>query len=141
VGIEGASDPTVLAPARPDVIEEVVAGEAVLVHLGTGRYYALDRGATALWSWLGAGASTAALAAAPGLDPAWREAALALVAVWRDEGLVVPTDGADRTDAPDASEDVPAMRSFHDLEDLLLLDPIHDVVVDDDGFPVTRPAG
>lgn len=129
-------------PARPDVIEEVVAGEAVLVHLGTGRYYALDRDATALWTWITPGASVAALAAAPGLSTGWRTAALALLEVWRDEGLVVPTAaGEDRSDAPEAPGDGPAMRSFHDLEDLLLLDPVHDVVVGDDGFPVTRAAG
>ncbi len=141
MGIEGESDTTVVAPAQPDVIEEVVAGEAVLVHLGTGRYYALDRGATELWTWMSAGASVSALVAAPDLDPGWRAAAIALVRVWRDEGLVVPTDGPDRTDAPRSTDVGPAMRTFHDLEDLLLLDPIHDVVVGDDGFPVTRPAG
>ena len=31
-----------LAPNRPDVLDEVFDGEAVLVNLRTGRYYALD---------------------------------------------------------------------------------------------------
>ena len=35
-----------LAPNRPDVLDEVFDGEAVLVDLRTGRYYALDAAAT-----------------------------------------------------------------------------------------------
>ena len=34
---------------RPSVIDETFDGEAVLVHLGTGRYYALNAAATEVW--------------------------------------------------------------------------------------------
>ena len=44
-----------LAPNRPDVLDEVFDGEAVLVNLRTGRYYALDAAATVVWQAVVAG--------------------------------------------------------------------------------------
>ena len=42
-------EPLSLTPNRPEVLDEVFDGEAVLVNLRTGRYYALDAAATAIW--------------------------------------------------------------------------------------------
>ena len=44
-----------LAPTRPDVLDEVFDDEAVLVNLRTGRYYALDAAATVIWQAVVAG--------------------------------------------------------------------------------------
>lgn len=136
-------------PNRPDVIDEVIAGEAVVVHLGTGRYFAFDAAATELWTWFGAvGRASDELdqVLAPAAD-AWASAARSLVAAWSDEGLFMAVGAADGPTSPPATPALvvdgpaPAMRVFTDLEDLLLLDPIHDVALGDDGFPVARPPG
>ena len=133
---------TVLVPSRPDVIDEVIAGEAVIVHLGSGRYFALNPAATELWVWFGSGRSTADLAAVLEAAPApWQAAAQPLVDAWVDEQLLVsaPRSVDREIGASPISDAVPEMRMFTDLEDLLLLDPIHDIEVGADGFPTARP--
>jgi len=89
-----------LAPNRPDVLDEVFDGEAVLVNLRTGRYYALDTAATEVWRAVVAG-----------------------------ERPLPEPDG----------DGGAAMQVFTDMEDILLLDPIHDVDYDASGWP-SRPA-
>jgi hypothetical protein len=110
-----------LAPNRPDVLDEVFDGEAVLVNLRTGRYYALDAAATAVWR---------AVVAGEPLPEGTGAFARRLV----EEELAVG-------DVPDGVGDDggPVMEVFTDMEDILLLDPIHDVDYDAAGFPA-RPA-
>lgn len=142
-GEVAAGNDAVLVPSRPDVIDEVIAGEAVIVHLGSGRYFALNPAATELWVWFGPGRSTAELAAVLDAAPApWEAAARPLVDAWVDEQVLVSEpSGADREPGGTSpiTAAVPEMRTFTDLEDLLLLDPIHDIEVGADGFPTARP--
>lgn len=132
--------PPELRPNRPDVLDEVFEGEAVLVNLRLGRYYALDAVATDVWRALEDGRTTVEVAAdvgaGHGLSP---EVALAWITpLFRqlaDEQLVV-VNGA----LPDAGEppaELPPLEAqvFTDMEDLLLLDPIHDVNLDETGWP------
>ena len=102
----------VLAPNRPDVLDEVFDGEAVLVNLRTGRYYALDAAATEVWR---------AVVAGEPLPEGSGAFAHRLV----EEELAV-SDGA----AARARRRGPAMQVFTDMDDILLLDPIHDVDYD-----------
>lgn len=113
-----------------DVLSEVVAGEAVVIHLGTGRYYALDRAGTAVWEAV-SGAAVSDATASP---------VAAFVDRLVEEQLLVVGAGAAVASALDAGLDgaEPGMRAFDDLADLLLVDPIHDVTVDDLGFPTVR---
>lgn len=151
-----AFDPAVpLRPARPDVIDETFDGEAVLVHLVTGCYYALNPAASSIWSLLGPGRSahgvTAALAARHATDPAQVAPVVdAFLAELRAEQLVLVAD-VDANDVTDATADphgeagalgVPALQRFTDLQDLLMLDPIHDIDLDGDGWPLApQPDG
>lgn len=143
-----------LRPARPDVIDETFDGEAVLVHLVTGCYYALNPAASAIWTLLSPGRSpagvTAALAARHATDPAQVAATVdAFVAELRTEQLVVVADSDavadDQANPTDTDVDagplgVPALQRFTDLQDLLMLDPIHDIDLDGDGWPIAgRP--
>lgn len=117
------SEPPLLAPNRPDVLDEVFDGEAVLVNLRRGRYYALDAAATEVWRAVVAG------------EPL-PDGSAGFVHRLFEEELVV-CSGA----LPDADSDTggPLMQVFTDMEDILLLDPIHDVDYDAAGFPA-RPA-
>ncbi len=152
--MSGALDPTTpLRPARPDVIDETFDGEAVLVHLVTGCYYALNPAASVIWALLSPGRSAAALTATLADRYASDRAPLATVvdeflARLRDEQLVVPA-GADVGAAPDGADGrapqepfgTPDLQRFNDLQDLLMLDPIHDIDLDGDGWPLSGRPG
>jgi hypothetical protein len=127
-----------LVPNRPDVIDEVFDGEAVIVHLSTGSYYALSPAASELWKLLAAGRSPASLAASVDVDP---EAIDAFVEKLQTELLVVAGE-ADLGPLPEPQsiEGTPTIEKFTDMQDLLMLDPIHDIELDGDGWPVAREA-
>lgn len=133
--------PLAFRPNRPDVIDEAFDGEAVLVHMGTGCYFSLNAAATAVWALLQDGRSAGAVAASLGWEPSSVEA---FVERLRAELLVEEAEsdaGMTLIDAPPA-ESEPVLQRFSDMQDLLMLDPIHDIDLDGDGWPVTRaPAG
>jgi hypothetical protein len=62
----------------------------------------------------------------------------------RAEDLVAETEtdaGVTVVAVPTAASE-PVLQRFSDMQDLLMLDPIHDIDLDGDGWPVTRaPAG
>jgi coenzyme PQQ synthesis protein D (PqqD) len=132
----------------PAVVHETIDGEAVIINLETGAYFSVEgRGAIA-WQQLVAGASPAdvatMLAAGHDGDAGAIAAAVAqLVDSLRREGLIRPDDPADGDPpAPAAAAPNPgladlSLRVFTDLQELLLLDPIHDV--DEVGWPAPLP--
>jgi hypothetical protein len=128
-----------LLPARPDVIDELFGEEAVLVNLRTGRYYSLEGSAGALWSAIVAGGATIAELADILAAPV--EAVLPFVRRLADEELIT-IEGAALPAGGDEGE-VPAERRprlvvFTDMEDILLLDPIHDIDLDGTGWPAPQ---
>jgi hypothetical protein len=136
-----SSAPSRLRPNRPDVIDQTFNGEAVLVNFRTGRYYSLDAQATSVWELIVAEQSPAAAAQALadrfGATRDEVEASLPpLLRRLLDEELVVG-----ELDAPVNAETVPggvfapSLQVFKDMEDLLLLDPIHEIDVDGSGWP------
>lgn len=133
------SDAPIVA-ARPDVIDEVFDGEAVLVHLRTGVYYALSPAGTALWKLLAEGRRPSVVAAATGRDPA-ELAAFASVLLAEELAVV---SAAEAGEPSAALCEIPTgdatVQRFDDMQDLLLLDPIHDIDLDLDGagWPVGR---
>ncbi len=110
------------------VISEVLDGEAIIIDSMSGAYYTLDADGTAVWGRLAAGATTAAeLSDASGLGLARvNEVVSELVTA----GLIV----ADGEIAPADGSSASALTKYTDMEELLLLDPIHDV--DPAGWPV-----
>ncbi len=120
-----------LTPNRPEVLDEVFDGEAVLVHLGTGRYYALSPAATRVWAALGSGADWTELAAGAGVaEPELIDFVHRLV---DDQLVAVAGDLPARPDV--VSADGPSFEVFTDMQDLLLLDPIHDINLGGSGWP------
>jgi hypothetical protein len=117
------SEPVTLAPNRPEVLDEVFDGEAVLVNLRTGRYYALDAAATAIWRALVDG------------DPLPEgDEVVPFLHRLVDEELVV-CDGP-LPHHSNGHAGGPVIQVFDDMKDILLLDPIHDVDYDGSGWPV-----
>ena len=127
-----------------EVISEAVADETIIINLLNGHYHRLDGLASRLWAvaatetpfhlWgigIGAGEDGAALP-----DGALAAFALALT----DAGLMIVSDGAEAklerlaaAGPANGERPVLTLESYSDMEDLLLLDPIHDV--DEHGWP------
>jgi hypothetical protein len=121
--------------------------EVIAIDLESGAYFALDDVAADCWSMLAAGASVEAVieATAGNFDVA-SETVRSDVERFVNELLRVrllrPVDGAPKPVAPPRAAtpmgqyQAPAIERFDDLEELLALDPIHEV--DKAGWPATR---
>lgn len=125
---------TPLRASRPEVIDETFEGEAVLVNLDSGCYYALTHGGTAVWNLVAEGRSLESLLASTSGDDV---AVRAFIAALLEEALLVEGE-TDLGPAPErvALQEAPKFEKFTDMQDLLLLDPIHDINLDADGWPV-----
>lgn len=132
----------------PDVVAEIIEGEVVLVHMGTGRYYSLQDCGAAAWSLLAAGlpesAAAGQLAAHYGApEETVRSGLRELTAQLEAEQLLVkrPSE-VDRNSPVELSRDfgsvweAPLLQGYDDMGELLLVDPIHDV--SDEGWPNTE---
>lgn len=131
----------------PGVIQETIDGEAVVVNLASGTYYSLDGAGSVLWNLLIDGADSGEvvqqLEQIFDADRATLEKAVAdLTAQLVQESLIIPSDNAAFV-APastSANERVPfvapVLSSYTDMQELLLLDPIHDV--GERGWPHTN---
>jgi hypothetical protein len=128
----------------PLVALQEIEGEAILINFDTGCYFSANRPGAALFELARSGASTAALirglANRRGVSEAEVETAVrAFLAAAQAEGLLVPFE-ANGDHAPHANgtgplaAEAPRFEKFDDLQDLLMLDPIHDV--DQVGWPM-----
>jgi hypothetical protein len=131
----------------PTAVSEILDGELVVMNLKKGTYYSSEGVGAYLWQCIDQRVEPAdieaALVAAFNL-PADRACADldAFISVLRSEGLVRPADPQERLDgtasAPSSSAYAPPdLKIYSDMQDLLLLDPIHDV--GEAGWP-TRPS-
>ena len=129
----------------PDVVARVIDGEAILIAFETGSYYsargaggfvvdAIQRSAT-----LAAILDAFAGAGAPENGDIPRQIG-DFVAELQAEGLIETGDGASAPEGVALPEqptfEPPVLEKYRDLEDLLVLDPIHDV--DAAGWPVAK---
>lgn len=146
-----AADTITTFTVPPWVTHERLDDEVMAIDLETGAYYALDAVAADAWTLVAAGSSlddAAAVLAARydvGADTALVDLG-ALVDELRRERLLLPAEpGAGAPDAtatlvPALAERLPyatpAVDKYDDLEELLRLDPVHDV--DEVGWPVPR---
>ena len=135
----------------PPVVAETLDGEATIVDLDTGTYYALNQSGSLIWDELGRGADpesiAGALASTYGLDPPDASAAVEeLIGRLSELALIVPLDGDAPAPGPAspnghlvADYAPPELSTFTDMQELLLLDPVHEV--DDSGWPTAaKPA-
>ena len=129
----------------PDVVHETIDGEAILINLATGTYFSLEGSGAEVWALFVAGSSVdegaAALAAAHGADEAAVRAEVTRLAnELIGHGLV----GGEVAEAPVGGGALgtfvaPALGVFTDMEEFLLVDPIHEVEPEK-GWPHVAPA-
>jgi hypothetical protein len=137
---------------RPDVVMESFEGELVLVQMKSGNYYSLQGSAPLIWDLMERGRSVEdagdyLVARHQGAEEEVRRSVHNLVEELVAESLIVPaTNGS--TPAPiDPPGDTelgmpfvpPVLERYTDMQELLLLDPIHDV--DQTGWPRRKGEG
>jgi hypothetical protein len=135
---------------QPTVIHQTIDGETVIIHLERGLYYSLDATGAEVWQRVAAGQSTTEVSdSLASRFPSQRAdvdaAVVALVDRLRSEELIVPAAGlgggipeSDVVQVRGATFQPPRLERFDDLQDLLLLDPIH--AVDETGWPRVETA-
>lgn len=130
---------------EPNVVAEHFGDEIVAVNLDTGVYYSMHGSAASIWKLLQDGHAVdrivAAVAAAHDAEPATIAAdTTAFLAKLADEKLVVETAAAGVAPAPSPPTGerrpyaAPTIDVHSDMQDILLLDPVHDV--DEAGWPL-----
>lgn len=138
-------DPVIpLTINRPSVIFDIQGDEAVVIDLVSGRYFRLDPPSTALWERFVVPVSLAGVLESCTTADLLRPALDAIATDLVERGLLRPANGADDRDpaaAPPASWEFQrfTLEEFTDLEDILGLDPIHEVDPDK-GWPHAAPA-
>ena len=137
----------------PAVASEIIDGEAVIMNLKTGAYFSARQTGSLLWSWIEQGipqsamvqALQAAFEAAPELVAREVERFIAeLIAhdLIREVPLAGPIPPPEL--GPQSPSGMafppPVLEVYTDMQDLLLLDPIHDVD-EEAGWPSPKPPG
>jgi hypothetical protein len=136
---------------HPQVVCETIEGEVVIIHLETGCYYSLSKTGAAIWNAIERQVDSNTLiqkmtqvysgtpeeisvAVFEFLDNLKLKSLIVLDVVSTDNELSpVVQDLADKLPF-----EKPFLEKFSDMEDLLLLDPIHEVDVEA-GWPSVKP--
>ena len=137
-----------LSPS-PNVCARSFGDEVVAANFLKGVYYSLVGSAAQIWEGLMAGhplpqvVEEVAALSDPATSAEFAATARHLVDSLISEGLLVPATGVEATTwkpvaGPEAPYGLPVLERFTDMEDLLLLDPIHDV--EEMGWPHVDPA-
>ena len=139
------NSPSVVAEAieAPDVAD----GEAIIVHLETGTYYSIKGEAILLWNAIVGGATVEEISevvAEMTGEPADRVSApiRGFVDSLAAQGLIVDAGKAAAPPVVDLSGGgagllEPSFELYSDMQDLILLDPVHEV--DERGWPHVQP--
>ncbi len=135
----------------PHVISETVGGETIIVNLGSGHYFNLQGSAVDVWDALERGEASEGIVAElqQRYVAADGEIEAAVVKLLDDfaeaELVVVDESGAAEVQPASAPPDgerapfvAPSFATFTDMQDIILLDPVHEV--DARGWP-HAPAG
>ena len=137
----------------PTVVAEVFDDEIVVIHLGSGTYYSLNQSGATIWQGLQQGFDLAALSqllsatyaiapdelaqiVPPFIDELLQEQLIVPVGADQPssgESPTMPTAAAGGVMLPFAR---PMLTKFTDMQELLLLDPIHDV--NSGGWPMKK---
>ena len=136
----------------PTVTHETIDGEAVIINLDSGNYYSLVDVGSFIWGLVERGASASEVqnvvlqtyqGNATEVDRGVKE----LLEQLQQENLIVPVDGASDFDLTQVlpsnnghekpAFNPPLLHKYSDMQELLLLDPIHDV--DETGWPKPVP--
>jgi hypothetical protein len=139
----------------PHVVRESFDdNEVVVVNLNSGSYYSLEKVAAEIWNLIEAGAALDEIVSVigPRYEEGRDEITAAVMRFFHElqqEDLILPFTqdmigkGATRESAQEAGKwttklpfEAPVLQKYTDMQELLVLDPIHEV--DDSGWPKSR---
>lgn len=136
---------------NPQAMHETIDAETIVIDLATGTYYSLRGSGPVIWNALGAGASREAVIDAlveryeGGRDEIGASAD-EFLSTLETERLITRNDGVGdpATPARDSNGDrspfeAPVLEKYEDMQDIILLDPVH--MVDDQGWPNPAAGG
>jgi hypothetical protein len=124
---------------NPTVVSETIDGETIVIDLGTGTYYSLRDSASVIWDELARGATVDEVADVletvyEGTRGEFLDATETFVEALQQERLLVPagaldgeTSSAVRPVTPRTAFTPPELQKYSDMQDIILLDPVHDV--------------
>jgi len=135
-----------LAPNKPDIVSEKFEDEYILVSLVNGNYYSLRGTAADVWSQIEDVCHAQTLMnfykSHFNLNSDEVESLKSFLIDLIDQDLVKTSDAEQSVDSvveipTDSKFEIPIVEAYSDMQDLLLLDPIHDVD-EETGWP-TQP--
>lgn len=139
---------------EPQIVHQTVDDETVVVDLGTGSYFSLRGSAQVIWSALERGLDVPGVVDEvsgrfQGSPDEIGPLVESFVSKLAEDRLIVGLDGERPGGAPPHDEaapsgdrpafEAPVIERFDDLQDLILLDPVHDVS-EEQGWPHARPS-
>jgi hypothetical protein len=140
---------------RPTVIHETIDNEVIIVEFNSGSYYSLDKAGADIWELIDGGYTVSEIVEGigrlyEGTPEEIENAVTQLIDEMQQENLVAPDSVLEKgnADAPKLRIkadleigqpifETPNLHKYTDMQDLLLLDPIHDV--DETGWPSAKP--
>lgn len=139
---------------NPQVIHETIEGETIIIDLATGTYYSLQGAAPVIWGALAAGETSPEIVqrlrdAYEGLAPDVESVVGAFLRELEAEQLVaLAPNGNEPSPSPTAKNGSaanaegapfvpPKLEKYTDMQDIILLDPVHKV--DERGWPHAAP--
>jgi len=139
---------------QPHVVAENFDDEVIAINLDTGRYYSIGQSGATVWTLVSSGATFSEVMAEVRArylgEPAMMEQAVEqfVAELQRTQLIVAQSNGVNAT-FPTLSKPTtippeknlfnpPTLCEYSDMQDLLLLDPIHDV--DETGWPKRKTA-
>jgi hypothetical protein len=144
----------ILKVNAPSVVSEIIDGEAVIMDLASGQYFSTQQTGSDIWRAIGDTGTRSHIASSLleiyEIDPdEARRAVDTFVSDLLERKLVIEMDAEGfisdvRTGPPLKGHPprkpftVPVLNAYDDMQDLLLLDPIHDV--DETGWPMPKPS-
>jgi coenzyme PQQ synthesis protein D (PqqD) len=132
----------------PRVIFEIIDGELIMVHMDRGAYYTADDVGAAVWDLITSGCTVAEMcrwlaARYEGGAQEIEAGVQSFIERLRAEDLISPAEATDGQAMPAPPVAIqrgrfhpPDLQSYRDMEDMLALDPIHDVEAA--GWPVPK---
>jgi hypothetical protein len=136
----------------PTVTHETIDGEAVIINLDSGNYYSLIDAGCVIWNLVGKHLPASEIISRlsesyEGQRATIESGVVQLLSQLEQESLIVPDYESSELPEPQNTGpqngsmrpqfQTPVLQKYTDMQELLLLDPIHDV--DDMGWPRVNP--
>lgn len=126
------------------IMHDNIDGEVVIVNLENGYYYSLDHVGAQVWQLINAGHSAEAITAQlqsrySGTEQVAGDVSTLFAKLQREDLVSIATesDGIETIDLPEIPYKTPDLQKFTDMDNLLLIDPIHEVE-EETGWPNTN---